>query len=61
MYFASKYIIQGKYDGYNSFISVLKQNDMCFIEVIVYRDPEHLSVKEMEHIMLNINWHQNNL
>ncbi len=54
-------VADGKYDGYNSFISVLKQNDMCFIEVIVYRDPECLSVKEMEHIMLNINWHQNNL
>ena len=48
-----------KYKGYSSYVAILKQNEMCFIEVIMFRDPEYLSEKEIQKIMLNINWHQN--
>ena len=48
----------GDYAGYTCFISILKQYDMCFIEVILYRDENELSEKEMQKIMLNMNWHQ---
>ncbi len=51
-------IAEGKYKGYKSYISALKQYDMFFLEVILYREPETLSYKEMKELMLNINWHK---
>lgn len=48
----------GDFAGYRSYVAVLRQNGMCFLEAILYREPEDLSEKEMKEIMLNLNWHR---